>query len=92
MMTVDQYIKSCKHILRKINHLEDDFRAIFHDDTLYDDTLYDEWTSQIDWLVNNLLTFLLKCTTKRQALQITAISKRFNKHRVMLEGLGVTFP
>lgn len=87
MMTVDQYIHSCKHILRKINHLEDDFRAIFHDDTLYD-----EWISQIDWLVSNLLTFLLKCTTKRQALQITAISKRFNKHRVMLEDLGVIFP
>jgi len=85
MMTVDQYIKSCKHILRQVNHLEADFEEV-------DYLLAEEWVSQIDWLVSNLLTFLLKCTTKRQALQITAISKRFNKHRVMFERLGVTFP
>ncbi len=85
MITVDNYITSCKHILRQVNHLEADFDKV-------DYLLAEEWVSQIDWLVNNLLTFLLKCTTKRQALQITAISKRFNKHRVMPEGLGVTFP
>lgn len=85
MMTVDEYIHSCKHILRKINYLEQDFQAV-------DSELQTEWADQIEWLIWNLLTFLMKCTTKRQALQVTACSKRFNKHKVLLEGLGVNFP
>lgn len=85
-MTVDEYIKSCKAVLRKINHLEDEFWAVHRDAELCN-----EWVDQIQWIVDNFLTFLLKCTNKRQALQITAISKRFNKHRTMLEDLGVNF-
>lgn len=85
MMTVDEYIHSCKHILRKINYLEQDFQAV-------DSELQTEWADQIEWLIWNLLTFLMKCTAKRQALQVTACSKRFNKHKVLLEGLGVNFP
>jgi len=85
MTTVDDYIKSCKHILRQVNHLEADFEEV-------DYLLAEEWADQIEWLIHNSLNFLLKCTTKRQALQITAISKRFNKHRVMFERLGVIFP
>lgn len=85
MITVDEYIHSCKHILRKINYLEQDFQAV-------DSELQTEWADQIEWLIWNLLTFLMKCTTKRQALQVTACSKRFNKHKVLLEGLGVNFP
>lgn len=85
MITVDEYIHSCKHILRKITYLEQDFQAV-------DSELQTEWADQIEWLIWNLLTFLMKCTTKRQALQVTACSKRFNKHKVLLEGLGVNFP
>ena len=85
MITVDEYIHSCKHVLRKANHLEADFAAV-------DSDLQEEWADQLEWLVWNLLNFLLKCTSKRQALQITACSKRFYKHKDIFERLGVNFP
>lgn len=85
MTTVDEYITSAKTVLRKMNHLEEDFNKV-------DSSLREEWANQLEWLIWNLLTFLMKCTTKRQALQVTACSKRFHKHKVLLEGLGVNFP
>lgn len=84
-VSVDEYIHSCKSVLRKINKLEAKF-------AFADETLREEWVDQIERLIWNFLEMLLKCTTKKQALQITAISKRFNKHKALLEDLGVNFP
>ena len=84
-MQVDEYNHSLKAVLRKINHLEEDFSKV-------DQDLRTEWADQLEWLIWNLLNFLLKCTNKRQAMQITACSKRFYKHKTMLEKLGVNFP
>lgn len=85
MITVDEYIKSLKSVLRKINTLESRFNSAEEDMQI-------ELADQLSWLVDNMLNFLLKCTTKKQALQITACSKRFNEHRELFTRLGVSIP
>lgn len=85
IISVDKYIRCTKGILRKVHKLEAEFDA-------EDDYVQEEWARQIEDILWATLGVLMQCTSKRQALQVTAISKRFHKHRELFENIGVHFP
>lgn len=85
IISVDEYTRCTKGILRRVHKMEAEFNA-------EDDYVQEEWARQIEDILWYTLEVLMKCTTKRQALQVTAISKRFHKHKDLFKRLGVHFP